>query len=76
MSEQGDPRSIIKVLPTAFLTCRTMGHAWDLIWWGPAKQLEKEGVDIPPIVRSFRWEMVRVAKCLRCETIRRRFRRT
>lgn len=58
-------------LPTTFLECRTLGHAWSIRWWGSIEELPDDLV--PEIVRAFRWSRVRVSLCQRCETIRDEF---
>jgi hypothetical protein len=61
----------IDALPTSFLECRTIGHAWTIRWWGNVKELPSDLV--PEIVSQFRWDLVRVSTCLRCHTIRDEF---
>lgn len=61
----------IERLPTTFLECRTLGHAWTIRWWGSIEELPDKLV--PDIVRAFRWSRVRVSICQRCETIRDEF---
>lgn len=58
-------------LPTAYLECRSLGHAWSIRWWGSIDELPEDLV--PPIARAFRWLRVRVSICLRCETVRDEF---
>jgi hypothetical protein len=58
-------------LPTHFLECRTIGHAWSIRWWGNIGELPDELV--PQVVRSFQWDLIRVSTCLRCNTIRDEF---
>lgn len=58
-------------LPTSYLECRTIGHAWSIRWWGTINELPDALV--PDVVRAFRWDLVRVATCLRCQTIRDEF---
>ena len=68
-----DGELVVSRMPMAFLQCRTLGHAWNIEWWGPAKLLAEIGLEIPPMVNSFRWTMVRVSHCLRCATERDEF---
>lgn len=71
--EQPDPDVLRQVdnLPTTFLECRTLGHAWRIRWWGNIREIPEDMV--PQIVRDFRWSLIRVAVCLRCRTIRDEF---
>lgn len=66
-----DPDPRITTLPTTFLECRTLGHAWSIRWWGSTDELPEEMV--PAIARAFRWSRVRVSVCQRCGTIRDEF---
>lgn len=61
----------IQGLPTNYLECRTLGHAWSIRWWGSLDELPIEL--IPEVARVFRWERVRVSVCSRCDTIRDEF---
>lgn len=61
----------IDSLPTTFLECRTLGHAWKIRWWGNVRDVPEDLV--PQVVREFRWDLMRVSICLRCETIRDEF---
>ncbi len=63
--------SRIEDLPTTYLECRTLGHAWSIRWWGSVSELSEDLV--PPITRAYRWSRVRVSVCYRCETIRDEF---
>ncbi len=56
-------QEVISTMSREYLQCRTLGHAWNIDWWGPARLIPG---DIPPVVSAFNWEMVRVATCLRC----------
>lgn len=58
-------------LPTPYLECRSLGHAWSIRWWGSIEELPEDLV--PEIVRAFRWSRVRVSTCQRCGTIRDEF---
>lgn len=64
---------VVSTMPLAYLQCRTLGHAWNIEWWGPVDQLAEIDVEVPPMVRTFRWSMVRISKCLRCFTERDEF---
>ena len=61
----------IDALPTTYLECRTLGHAWSIRWWGSIDELPEDMV--PGVVRTFRWSRVRVSVCQRCSTIRDEF---
>lgn len=68
---EGDVIEKADALPTEYLECRTIGHAWSVRWWGNIKELPDNLV--PEVVRSFRWDLVRVSTCLRCSSIRDEF---
>lgn len=68
---EGTKTKLIDALPTNYLECRTLGHAWRIRWWGSVDELPEELV--PPVARAFRWSRVRVSFCQRCHTIRDEF---
>lgn len=67
----GKLRATVDAMPDAYLECRSLGHAWTIIWWGRVSELPDDLV--PRIVNEFRWRLVRVAQCTRCATIRDQF---
>ena len=64
MPNQNPPdknKRIVKAMPDEFLQCRSMLHAWEITFWGSINRLP-DHIDVPPIVRDFRWGWVRVLK--------------
>jgi hypothetical protein len=68
---EGTTQEQADALPTHFVECRTIGHAWSIRWWGSVWELPDDLV--PSVVREFRWDLIRVSTCLRCHTIRDEF---
>ena len=56
-----------KLVAYDYLECRTLGHAWTIVSWGLV------GPDSPPITKAWKWDKVRVSKCLRCQCVRDEF---
>lgn len=69
--EEEQEQEAIDSLPTNFVECRSIGHAWSIRWWGNVRELADEL--IPEVVRAFRFDLVRVSRCLRCTTVRDEF---
>ncbi len=68
---EGTKTERIDALPTRYLECRSLGHAWAIRWWGSITELP-EGT-VPPVVRAFKYSKIRVSTCQRCGTIRDEF---
>ena len=64
----GEELRAADAMPTHYLECRAVGHAWSIRWWGTISEMPEELV--PRIVEAFRWDLARVSVCLRCHTVR------
>lgn len=68
-SEPERDEEFVRTINTAFLQCRTLRHAWDLIYFG-----EAENAPIPATTELFSAStIIRQAKCLRCGTLKENF---
>lgn len=61
--------SFVKQLPDDYLMCRTLRHAWSIVYFGRVREADKRWLPRKPIFRS----IVRISECIRCQTIRREF---
>lgn len=61
--------SFVRDLNQDYLTCRTMRHAWRVVYFGKVREVDKEYLPRRSIFRV----IVRIAECDRCGTLRREF---
>jgi len=59
----------VQRLDDSFLTCRTMRHAWQIVYFGKVREAESEFLPRKVMFRS----IVRISECIRCNTVRREF---
>jgi len=69
-TEYPDLNHDIAELPTAFLECRTLGHAWHIVYMGPTAASKDDDLIGRARNHKFNPDGARILQCTRCYTQR------